>query len=209
MNHKQKLGYMALGAGILAVGIMIGQFVTPDIEAQSNGVFDKITCREIEVVDKAGKRRAFLGRGVTPLSKGRELVGNTFQLFDKDGNKVIELSADDLANEIVLYDKKGNNAVRLVEVGGGFTAIQVRQSGKQGFSVDLFDGLHSISVYDPSETTEFEADGHKIVSEKEAFEVNVSNTRNELQLWGKSPYKKGVGFYGDSNEAKWITWNAR
>ena len=209
MNHKQKLGYMALGAGILALGIIIGQFVTPDIEAQSNGVFDKILCREIEVVDKAGKRRAFLGRGVTPLSKDRELVGNAFQLFDKDGNKVIELSTDDLANEIVLYGKKGNSAIRLVEVGGRFTALQVRQSGKQGFSVDLFDGRHSINVYDPSETTEFEADGHKIVSEKEAFSVDVTNTRNALKLWGKAPYKKGVGFYGDSNEATRITWNAR
>ncbi len=34
MNHKQKLGYMPLGAGILAVGIIIGQVVTPDIEAE-------------------------------------------------------------------------------------------------------------------------------------------------------------------------------
>ena len=29
MNHKQKLGYTLLGAGIMAVGITIGQFVTP------------------------------------------------------------------------------------------------------------------------------------------------------------------------------------
>ena len=56
MNHKQKLGYMALGALILAVGITIGQFVTPNIEAQNNGVFDKVVCRELEVVDKAGLR---------------------------------------------------------------------------------------------------------------------------------------------------------
>ena len=55
MNYKQKLGYMVLGAGILALGIIIGQVVTPDIEAQSNGVFDKIQCREIEVVDKDGE----------------------------------------------------------------------------------------------------------------------------------------------------------
>ncbi len=33
MNHKQKLGYMALGALILAIGITIGQFITPNIEA--------------------------------------------------------------------------------------------------------------------------------------------------------------------------------
>ena len=51
MNHKQKLAYILLGAGIMAVGIIIGQFITPNIEAQSNGVFDKIPCRELEVVN--------------------------------------------------------------------------------------------------------------------------------------------------------------
>ena len=56
MNYKQKWGYMALGAGIMALGIIIGQIITPDIEAQSNGVFDKITCREIEVIDKDGNK---------------------------------------------------------------------------------------------------------------------------------------------------------
>ena len=30
MNHKQKLGYMAIGAGILAIGIIIGQIITPE-----------------------------------------------------------------------------------------------------------------------------------------------------------------------------------
>ena len=29
MNHRQKLGYMVLGALILAIGITIGQFITP------------------------------------------------------------------------------------------------------------------------------------------------------------------------------------
>ena len=56
MNNKQKLGYTLLGAGIMAVGITIGQFLTPNIEAQSNGVFDKIVCREIEEVDKNGNK---------------------------------------------------------------------------------------------------------------------------------------------------------
>ena len=57
MNNRQKLGYMALGATILAVGITIGQFVTPNIEAQNNGVFDKIVCRDLRWwIDKAIQR---------------------------------------------------------------------------------------------------------------------------------------------------------
>ena len=55
MQNKQKLGYMALGAGIMALGIIIGQWGTPDIEAQSNGVFDEITSRSLRIVDKHGK----------------------------------------------------------------------------------------------------------------------------------------------------------
>lgn len=49
MDNKQKLGYILFGAGIMAVGITIGQFITPNIEAQSNGVFDKIVCNELFV----------------------------------------------------------------------------------------------------------------------------------------------------------------
>ena len=74
MNQKQKLGYRALGVGILAIGIIVGQWVTPDIEAQNNGMFDKITCRELEVVDKTGKKIAFLGKSPSFLFVGREDV---------------------------------------------------------------------------------------------------------------------------------------
>ena len=38
MNYKQKLGYTLLGAAVMAVGIIIGQLSTPNIEAQSNSV---------------------------------------------------------------------------------------------------------------------------------------------------------------------------
>ena len=82
MNHKQKLGYMVLGTGILAVSIMIGQFATPDIEAQSDGVFDEISCRKLTVVDNEGN---------TAIG----LVGDTFvngvYILDRSGNEAISL----------------------------------------------------------------------------------------------------------------------
>ena len=43
MKTLETLGYMGLGALILVVGIVIGQVITPDIEAEQNGVFDEIT----------------------------------------------------------------------------------------------------------------------------------------------------------------------
>ena len=112
MNHKQKLGYMALGAGILALGIIIGQFVTPDIEAQSNGVFDKVICRELEVIDKTGKRLAFLGEEVSAYGLDG-IEGNIFEIFDKDGKKAIRLSANSVMDEVIIFDDTGGNAMAI------------------------------------------------------------------------------------------------
>ena len=114
MNHKQKLGYMALGAGILALGIIIGQFVTPDIKAQStdlpmdfddielppsNRRFNKITCREIEVVDKDGNKAIVLFTG--GVFKGRGI-----KIYDRKGNPAVVLSSDDLSNKLYLIDSQ-------------------------------------------------------------------------------------------------------
>ena len=95
MNHKQKLGYMALGAGILAIGIIIGQVVTPDIEAQSNGVFDKIQCREIEVIDKDGK---------TAIRLHTTKHGGDIRMDSKDG-RIATMSIDENGGSVFLSGK--------------------------------------------------------------------------------------------------------
>lgn len=124
MNHKQKLGYMALGAGILAVGIIIGQIITPDIEAQSNGVFDKITCREIEVIDKHGEtqvrvRSGFFGglvtvrgkegKGVAELSVGE--YGGTVWLEGSNGEPSAAIRSTDHGGEVLVSNLSGHKRV--------------------------------------------------------------------------------------------------
>ena len=121
MNNRQKLGYMALGATILAVGITIGQFVTPNIEAQNNGVFDKIVCRELEVVDRQGNtairaagtpERGFLSifgrRGYS------RMTGESIAIYDllHDRDAILIASWED-ANLIKVYDKCGRDAIGL------------------------------------------------------------------------------------------------
>ncbi len=104
MNQKQKLGYMALGAGILAFGITIGQFITPDIEAQNNGVFDKITCREIQVVDEHGKLRIYLD-----ILNGASIIS----FHNSQGSDAIRLyAAEGTGNSVIVYDK-GLRAISL------------------------------------------------------------------------------------------------
>ena len=65
MNHKQKLGYIVLGAIIMLVGIGVGAIVSPPLIAQRDGVFGEIQCTRLTVVDNKGKNVVVLGS--TPL----------------------------------------------------------------------------------------------------------------------------------------------
>ena len=123
MNQKQKLGYMVLGAWIMAVGITIGQFVTPDIEAQNNGVFDKVVCRELEVVDKAGLV------GVRLIANDKV---NRVGVFDKLGAIAVAVASFEGMNGIVVNNLQGNAGILLA-------------SEEKGNSVDV----HTPNVHTP------------------------------------------------------------
>ena len=117
MNNKQKLGYALLGAGIMAIGITIGQFITPSIEAQNNGVFNEITCRELTVVDEKGNKAIKLAShsdihtimiGVD-ASESSILLGcfpwtNTISISNETGKRAIELDSEPDANGIYIFD---------------------------------------------------------------------------------------------------------
>lgn len=104
MNYKQKLGYMLLGAGIMALGITIGQLGTPNIEAQRNGVFDEIECSKLTVVNKSGERA---------IDLSTNLLGNTITVYDREGNQRVGLLVDDESSIVYLKNKLGNTGVGL------------------------------------------------------------------------------------------------
>ena len=127
MNYKQKLGYMALGAGILAIGIIIGQIIAPDIEAQSNGVFDIIRCRQLWVVDDNGEIGIIMASSenndhiiLGGLNKGQVVLSasttgslSNITLSDLKRNPRINLSNTHLWNQIDIRSKAGNTAISL------------------------------------------------------------------------------------------------
>ena len=76
MNHKEKLGYIGLGAVIMLIGRSVGSNLITPLVAQRNGVFDTITCREIKVVDKTGEAKIYL----TVFEEGAGI-----SIRDKDG----------------------------------------------------------------------------------------------------------------------------
>ena len=210
MNHKQKLGYMALGAGILALGIMIGQFVTPDIEAQSNGVFDEITCRQLKVVDRNGKtgidlfateeHAQILIRCEAPDTPSILLSADTLStraltIYNGVHNDMaISFSVDELSNRVEICDIEGNNRIELRGSRLSSDIYMMDNSGKAAISLAQVPSLdrNSITVWDPATN--------------ESFRFNAYRDRNELVVYDKSS-GAGIGFYGDSNEAKQTRWS--
>ena len=152
MNYKQKLGYMALGAGILAIGIIIGQIITPDIEAQSNGVFDEITCRNITVIDHLGKDAITLNsddvvNGMVIYNTAGEpgfvlsasKAGNGVEVFDTAGRLAFRLSSTRITNSVSIVGKTGKGPVfNLTTSQAGSTIMISDTAGNivEGFEVD-------------------------------------------------------------------------
>ena len=72
MNRQQKLGYMVLGAVIMAVGIGLGAVVSPPLIAHRNGVFDEVVCGKLTVVNEKGIGEiVYCHRKLGPLLKPR------------------------------------------------------------------------------------------------------------------------------------------
>ena len=197
MNHKQKLGYMALGAGILALGIIIGQFITPNIEAQQNGVFDQITCRQLTVVDENGKTT------LNVKSEGKE---NSITFYSPNGKPAIGLvsykglgfdNREINNNLIFVYDPNGEPAIRLGsnnQFGNAIAIFEQKQEGFGGTGIRL--GVRELE----SDIAVYDQNG------KMSFNFVARTDRNELAVYNKSD-GAGIGFYADYNDAKQIRWN--
>ena len=143
MNHKQKLGYIALGAGIMALGITIGQFITPNIEAQSNGVFDKITCREIEVVDKNGNKAVAL---FSDADTNRVIV------YNPQGKQGIKLESGFWGNYVIVFEDQDSEKEGVSLAGTSEENYVIvrnfRRSGRAAAKLISKEDISSVEVLD-------------------------------------------------------------
>ena len=113
-ESQAEVGIYGIGCRDFALGIIIGQWGTPDIEAQSNGVFDEIQCKNLIIVDDAGKRAIELGQN-----------GNDVLIYDRAGQIRIALGRMGSEEVFTRYGKK-------VSDGYGMTVY----SAKGGRGVD-------------------------------------------------------------------------
>ena len=137
MNQKQKLGYMVLGAGIMAVGITIGQFITPNIEAQSNGVFDEIVCKKLSVVDEEGNKA---------IDLSTDEGARSIMIYDKEGIPEIILDAGSLGTTVTIHNKETGGGISLFaeEVSSG---IWVRHKGRGHIDLSIDEESGEVAVY--------------------------------------------------------------
>lgn len=170
MCHRQKLGYMALGAGILALGIIIGQVITPAIEAQSNGVFDNITCRELVVVDKDGEKAIAL------QSDENENSAIIYRPLKKRANVVaLKLASNDWVNQIRISDEipDGSGIWLFSSRLFGGNKLKVYPPGKKGGQVELY-GIDTASGVKINRGNIYleSSDGQNMISVKDVKEVS-------------------------------------
>ena len=148
MNQKQKLGYTALGAVIMLVGIGIGSIVSPPLIAQRDGVFGEIECTKLTVVDNAGKPSIVLnvgkeknvvaifdnaGKPAVSLFAGEEggEEGHGVVIFSKTGEAAIALAATEDGNRVVIVDKAGGKtAIGLAATEDGNHAVVLDKLGE-------------------------------------------------------------------------------
>ena len=211
MNHKQKLGYMVLGAGIMAIGIIIGQWGTPDIEAQSDGVFDKITCRELEVVNEKGET------GIGLVSDRR---GNRVSVYDKQEKVAIELShlGSIECRSLYVANEEGKLLVKLgssIMKSGGYVGVFDENEnlvgqiiGEGGNSFGLFDKIKSreLEVRDKIEVLgtlevrdKIKADQITVINREGKPAIELDGSRDNIVVYSISGEKVvGLGNLGIS-----------
>ena len=82
----------------MLIGLAVGTIVSPPLIAQRNGVFDKITCREIEVIDKDGNEA---------ISLSTTGHGGIVWVSRKDGGEV-EIDTDEYGGSVSVTNNQGD-----------------------------------------------------------------------------------------------------
>ena len=131
MNHKQKIGYTILGAGIMLIGMLIDNLTSSPVTAQNDG---EITCQKLTFVDETGKPLfTFSAKKKNTNSLDSLLSGITETLFirDKDGKSAIELSTGTEGGRVDVHGKDGEPAISLIPYDfGGNVLVRNNNNGK-------------------------------------------------------------------------------
>ena len=168
MDFEHKLGYMFIGCLFTILGYILALLVGSATHAQQDEqVIDKIVCRELEVVNAAGRTVAGIySNGAIEVRNalGKRVVGI---YEDKHGKGVIEVS-----------NAAGNEVVGIKAGADGNGAIEVRnplevRNAKRGVDIFVNENGGVLIVYNAAGETVagivVDKDGDGIIESTEAI----------------------------------------
>ena len=136
MNFKQKLGYMFIGCLFTIAGYILTSLGGDTTHAQQNEqVIDKIVCKQLEVVNKAGKR-------VVNVWTNEIGKSGVIDIFNTEGKRVASIGATEDGGGIAVFNTEEKVVVEiganehggimgvLNNAGNGGVAIGVTEDGK-------------------------------------------------------------------------------
>ena len=99
MKRKICVRSMVLGAGIMLIGLVVGAIVSPPLIAHGGpedlGVFGKVVCRKIEVVDEHDQ---------TMIRLESDPSGSLVSVYNKAGEPAMSLQTSPTGNSLRIYD---------------------------------------------------------------------------------------------------------
>ena len=119
MNHKEKTGYIILGAVIMLIGMSINNLTSFPVTAQNNG---EIMVQKLTFVDETGeplfRLQAEVGTRAEPLFHTRYAntgtgANDTLVFFNRRGQRVVSLTSSMLKNHLSIRDITGMERVAL------------------------------------------------------------------------------------------------
>ena len=171
MNHKQKLGYIALGASIMLIGMWIGNSTSPPLIAQSNG---ELTCKQLTFVSETGLPL------FTLQAEQTQDKDSSLYIRNRVGKKTMELRTSIVGNSVFVYDR--DEVAKVLLHGFKYGSGVIYTKDDDGFTASM---TNDFSVYN--------TDG-KITASMTNFEnggsVYVRNTDGNVTV-GMSTGKHG------------------
>ena len=151
MKRRFCVKSMALGAGIMLIGMWVSPLISPPITAQHNGVFNEIQCRMLTVLNKQGKPAVRL--------VSSEIFGNKVIVLNNMGKLAVELGSiaalekdaqkNEMVNWVTVLNKQGKPAVELAstEYGGRVDVFNNQGKNRATMQVNEY-GNGAVSTWD-------------------------------------------------------------
>ena len=137
MNHKQKLGYTLLGAGIMLVGLTVGAIISPMAVSQGKTFLGDFECRSLTVVNQEGKQVIELGSS----TRGRGLV----DVRDENGKKGVRLIAGEEGSSVMVSAPGGKDKAVSISSEKNTNSILMNWRGQPATTLRADDEACSIS----------------------------------------------------------------